>query len=392
MMRHSIWRASTSAVLLSSMRMSPQRSLNTAAAPLSFGTTVVVEDKKGRKHLVELEEGGVYQCHAGVVEHEEIAKRGVGSTVRTNKNASLFITRPTLEKYTLLMPREATPIYPKDAVAVVGMLDVTPGDRVLEAGSGSGAMSLWLARAVGTSGSVVSFEPRYNTYKLAIRNFERWNHILERYGKLSENAIKSGAKREYEVEVEEGSTPDFSHIVESTPTLKRKEQAEHCDGEDENEEVRSADIVREDEDGEAKWEKVLVTETKPLEWRNAFLTPQSVKEGEFDAALIDMMEPWMSLDALAKGLKPSGKAVMITPNIMQIMNLRKVLNMHRPSYPLIVTKVVEITHRKWMVDPPHIARPAVVQHQQGHTGFLVEVQKKAKFRQFSDDRDDDVHS
>ena len=91
------------------------------------------------RSLVELREGGIYK---GEVPHSDIVAQNCGVT----KGKCTF-RRPTLSEYTVLMKRVPTPSYPKDAQTIVSLLDVGGGCRVLESGSGSGALTLYLSRA-----------------------------------------------------------------------------------------------------------------------------------------------------------------------------------------------------------------------------------------------------
>ena len=141
---------------------------------LTAGDLVIILDAKGRRYLVRLEEGGHFGHHAGGIDHDEIKRAGYGSRISTAKGANFWILRPTLEDYVLLMKRGAAVTYPKDAAAMLLMLDLSPGERVLEAGSGSGGLSLFLARAVGPEGSVVSYERRPAFKARAEENVRAW--------------------------------------------------------------------------------------------------------------------------------------------------------------------------------------------------------------------------
>jgi tRNA (adenine57-N1/adenine58-N1)-methyltransferase len=72
------------------------------------------------------------------------------------------------------MPRGATIIYPKDSAAILGMADIKPGVRVLEAGVGSGALAISLIRAVGPTGFVSSFERREEFANVAEKNVRHY--------------------------------------------------------------------------------------------------------------------------------------------------------------------------------------------------------------------------
>jgi tRNA (adenine57-N1/adenine58-N1)-methyltransferase len=78
--------------------------------------------------------------------------------------------RPTLAEFVLEMPRGAQVIYPKDLAMILFWADVFPGCRVLEAGTGSGALTLALLRAVGPDGHVVTFEQRDEFARRALAN------------------------------------------------------------------------------------------------------------------------------------------------------------------------------------------------------------------------------
>ncbi|AEV16116.1 tRNA (adenine-N(1)-)-methyltransferase [Thermus sp. CCB_US3_UF1] len=134
------------------------------------GEVFLLKDQKGRAFLVWLKEGGVFHHHRGTVPHEAIRKAGPGGQVRTHLGEVLSVHRPTLEEYVLHMRRSATPTYPKDASALVALLDLAPGMRVLEAGTGSGGLTLFLARAVGPEGWVESYEKRPQHLAQAQRN------------------------------------------------------------------------------------------------------------------------------------------------------------------------------------------------------------------------------
>ena len=90
------------------------------------------------------------------------------------------------------MPRGATIVYPKDAAMILGFADIAPGCRVLEAGVGSGALSISLLRAIGESGSLDSFEKREEFATIAEKNVKNY------FGERPENwKLELGAVQDF---------------------------------------------------------------------------------------------------------------------------------------------------------------------------------------------------
>jgi tRNA (adenine57-N1/adenine58-N1)-methyltransferase len=139
--------------------------------PFAPGDQVLVVDSKDRHYLVTLKQGGEFHTHAGVTSHDAFLGLTEGSTVRSNTGARYLVLRPTLAEFVLAMPRGAQVIYPKDLGQLLMMADVFPGARVLEAGVGSGALSLALLRAGAT---VTGYEVRQDFAKVAQANVERF--------------------------------------------------------------------------------------------------------------------------------------------------------------------------------------------------------------------------
>jgi tRNA (adenine57-N1/adenine58-N1)-methyltransferase len=135
--------------------------------PFAPGDKVLLVDRKDRRYMVTLAEGGEFHTHAGVVPHADIFEAGEGGTVRSGSGATYLALRPTLSDFILKMPRGAQVIYPKDLGAILMLADVYPGAHVLEAGVGSGALSAALLRA----GAIVTgYELREDFAKIARAN------------------------------------------------------------------------------------------------------------------------------------------------------------------------------------------------------------------------------
>jgi tRNA (adenine57-N1/adenine58-N1)-methyltransferase len=112
-------------------------------------------------------EGTTFQSDKGVVAHDTIIGLPEGSTVRSSKGVAFVAMRPRLADHVLRMKRGAAVMYPKDAGAMITWADVAPGCVVVEAGTGSGALTIALSRAVGPRGRVVSVERREDHHNRA---------------------------------------------------------------------------------------------------------------------------------------------------------------------------------------------------------------------------------
>jgi tRNA (adenine57-N1/adenine58-N1)-methyltransferase len=134
------------------------------------GDRVQLTDPKGRMHTVVLEPGKLFHTHRGAIAHDDLLGAPEGSVVFSTANTGYLAFRPLLADFVLSMPRGAQVIYPKDAAQIVGFGDIGPGMRVLEAGAGSGALSCSLLRAVGSGGSLTSYERREDFADVARTN------------------------------------------------------------------------------------------------------------------------------------------------------------------------------------------------------------------------------
>ncbi len=133
------------------------------------GERVLLVDAKQRHYLITLRNGASFHTHVGIVEHDSLIGTPEGSTVLGSTGRRFLVVRPTLADAVLKMPRGAQVIYPKDLGAILIEADIAPGVRVLEAGVGSGALSMALLRA---GAEVVGYELRQDFADGARANVE----------------------------------------------------------------------------------------------------------------------------------------------------------------------------------------------------------------------------
>jgi tRNA (adenine57-N1/adenine58-N1)-methyltransferase len=133
------------------------------------GELILLVDKVGRRHRIRLRAGQRHSLHSGAIEHDALIGRPEGVVVTTQMGARLLAVRPTFAEQVTGRQRQAQPIYPKDLGAILVGADIHPGARVLEAGTGTGALTLAAVRAVGPEGLVVSYEQREDFLEAASR-------------------------------------------------------------------------------------------------------------------------------------------------------------------------------------------------------------------------------
>ena len=126
-----------------------------------------------KNFIFTLKTGGNFQTHRGVLYHDELIGKSWGTQVFSHMGAPFFLLQPSVADILIDLPRNTQILYPKDIGFILMTMGVAPGQHVMEAGTGSGSMTIAMATAVGAEGRVTSYEQRPDMQNLAQKNLER---------------------------------------------------------------------------------------------------------------------------------------------------------------------------------------------------------------------------
>ena len=127
------------------------------------------------KHfIITLQAGARFETHRGIVQHDDLIGKSWGTQAFSHLGAPFFLLQPSLADILVDLPRSTQILYPKDIGFILVTMGIGPGKKVLEAGTGSGSMTIATAFAVGPQGRVVSYEIREDMQNLARKNSSVW--------------------------------------------------------------------------------------------------------------------------------------------------------------------------------------------------------------------------
>jgi tRNA (adenine57-N1/adenine58-N1)-methyltransferase len=134
---------------------------------------VLLISARGKRFIIRLSTGASQHTHRGVIQHDELIGQPLGRRVRSHLGESFLVLEPSTHDLMMNVRRHTQVIYPKEAGYLLLKMNLYSGQKVIEAGSGSGAFTLALARAVAPEGRVYSYERRPEMQRNALRNLKR---------------------------------------------------------------------------------------------------------------------------------------------------------------------------------------------------------------------------
>lgn len=129
---------------------------------------LISEDRK--RFFIRLSPGEVLHTHKGQVHHDDIIGQPVGRTITSHNGHAFLVLSPSIHDLSMNVRRATQIVYPKDIGYILVKMNIVPGTRVIEAGTGSGALATALARYVSPGGRVYSYEVREEMLRLAAKN------------------------------------------------------------------------------------------------------------------------------------------------------------------------------------------------------------------------------
>jgi tRNA (adenine57-N1/adenine58-N1)-methyltransferase len=137
------------------------------------GDIAMLQADPWKQSIFRLIEGAEIQTHKGTIYHNDLIGTAWGSTVSSHLGSDFLLIEPSLRDLLLHLPRQSQIIFPKDLGYILLRLSIGPGSRVIEAGTGSGALTTAMAWYVGDQGHIFTYDRREDMVNLARKNLTR---------------------------------------------------------------------------------------------------------------------------------------------------------------------------------------------------------------------------
>lgn len=143
---------------------------NNTAKFASIGDLVQLVGLRHKSYIFNVVENKELHTHRGIIKHNELVGLPFGSVVHSHNNSPFFMLQPSLSDILLDLKRITQILYPKDIGYILLKMGIGEGQHVVEAGTGSGAMTIALAHSVGKAGKITSYDQKKEFQNLAKKN------------------------------------------------------------------------------------------------------------------------------------------------------------------------------------------------------------------------------
>jgi len=144
---------------------------------IADGDNVLLYLDVRRTYLVKVQSGQTFHTHKGYIKFDDIIGKEYGAAYKSSLGVDFVILKPQLTDYILKSSRNTQIIYAKDAALIVMYSGIGPGSRVVESGTGTGALTTALAHFVQPNGKVYTYDIREESHKAAEKNLKRSGYL-----------------------------------------------------------------------------------------------------------------------------------------------------------------------------------------------------------------------
>ena len=148
----------------------------------------ILIDERGKKYLIT--ENSEFHSDLGIISKEDIANAEAGVSLKTHLDKEFKVIKPNVNDYIDLMDRRCSILIQKDIGTVVAQTGIGSGSKIIDAGTGAGAIALNFGNIVGNSGHVYSYEIREDFAEVAKKNVMSFG--LENIIEIKNKDIKEG--------------------------------------------------------------------------------------------------------------------------------------------------------------------------------------------------------
>lgn len=137
------------------------------------GDYILLYLNQRKTYMIKVEAGKTFHTHKGFIKFDDLIGKEYGTTIISSLGIESIVLKPLLRDFIMKSARQTQITYPKDIALIVMFSGIGPGSRVVEAGTGTGALTTALAHYVKPKGKVYSYEIREEFIKTAEKNLKR---------------------------------------------------------------------------------------------------------------------------------------------------------------------------------------------------------------------------